>query len=229
MTPSQSHLVIIPSYNTGGKLIETVTEACVCWQPVWVVLDGSTDGSAAALAEVGGREEGLRILALEHNSGKGAAVMHALLAAAREGFTHALVLDADGQHSAVDIPRFMSVSQKTPAAMILGVPQFAADAPASADAAEPASVADLQRQLADTQDKLATALHSYTVLEDENTRLKDESEAEALRTQVRQLRDQVAELSAENAKLKTRLALLGPLPGGAGVPGRPNPTPSNAP
>jgi glycosyltransferase involved in cell wall biosynthesis len=130
MTPSQSHLVIIPSYNTGGKLVETVTEACACWQPVWVVLDGSTDGSAAALAEVGGREDGLRILALERNSGKGAAVMHALLAAAREGFTHALVLDADGQHSAGDIPRFMSVSQKNPAAMILGVPQFATDAPA---------------------------------------------------------------------------------------------------
>jgi glycosyltransferase involved in cell wall biosynthesis len=130
MTPSQSHLVIIPSYNTGGKLVETVTEACACWRPVWVVLDGSTDGSAAALAEVGGREDGLRILALERNSGKGAAVMHALLAAAREGFTHALVLDADGQHSAGDIPRFMSVSQRNPAAMILGAPQFATDAPA---------------------------------------------------------------------------------------------------
>ena len=131
MTPSQTHLVIIPSYNTGDKLVETVKEACACWQPVWVVLDGSTDGSAAALAEIVGPENGLRVLALEHNSGKGAAVLHALLAAAREGFTHALVLDADGQHSAHDISRFMSASQENPAAMILGVPQFAADAPAS--------------------------------------------------------------------------------------------------
>ncbi len=131
MTTSQTHLLIIPSYNTGGKLAETVREACACWRPVWVVLDGSTDGSAAALAGAGARENGVRILALERNSGKGAAVLHALLAAAREGFTHALVLDADGQHSAGDIPRFMSASQKNPAAMILGVPQFAADAPAA--------------------------------------------------------------------------------------------------
>src|SRR5476649_2765327 len=131
MTPSQTHLVVIPSYNTGAKLVETVRQALACWQPVWVVMDGSTDGSAAALAKLGAPENELHILFLEKNSGKGAAVLHAFLAAGREGFTHALVFDADGQHSAADIPRFMQASQKNPAAMILGVPQFAADAPAS--------------------------------------------------------------------------------------------------
>ena len=131
MTPCPTHLVIIPSYNTGAKLTETVKQALAHWQPVWVVLDGSTDDSATALVKIGGAESGLRVLFLPHNSGKGAAVLHALLAAKREGFTHALVFDADGQHSAADISRFMSVSQKNPVAMILGVPQFAADAPAS--------------------------------------------------------------------------------------------------
>ena len=131
MKPSQTHLVVIPSYNTGAKLLGTMKQALACWQPVWVVMDGSTDGSAAALAEMSGRENGLRVFSLERNSGKGAAVLHALLAARREGFTHALVLDADGQHSPSDIPRFMESSQKNPGAMILGVPQFAADAPAS--------------------------------------------------------------------------------------------------
>ncbi len=131
MTPSQTHLVIIPSYNTGSRLVETVKEALACWQPVWVVMDGSTDGSAAALAEMTGPENGLQVLFQERNSGKGAAVLHALLAASQSGFTHALVLDADGQHSAADISRFMQASQKNPAAMILGVPQFSTDAPAS--------------------------------------------------------------------------------------------------
>jgi hypothetical protein len=78
-----------------------------------------------------GFENGLRVITLERNSGKGAAVLHTLLAASREGFTHALVFDADGQHSASHISRFMEASQKNPDAMILGVPQFAADAPAS--------------------------------------------------------------------------------------------------
>jgi glycosyltransferase involved in cell wall biosynthesis len=130
MTPSRTHLVIIPSYNTGLKLLETVRQAVACWRPVWVVVDGSTDGSAAALAEMDGTEGGLRVLFLEHNSGKGAAVFHAMLAAGRAGFTHALVVDADGQHPADHISGFMLESQKNPDAMILGAPQFAADAPA---------------------------------------------------------------------------------------------------
>jgi glycosyltransferase involved in cell wall biosynthesis len=131
MTPSETHLVIIPSYNSGAKLLETVKQALACWQPVWVVMDGSTDGSEADVAKLVSPENDLRILSLEKNSGKGAAVLHAFLAASREGFTYALVLDADGQHSCADISRFMQMSQKNPNAMILGVPQFAADAPAS--------------------------------------------------------------------------------------------------
>jgi glycosyltransferase involved in cell wall biosynthesis len=131
MTPSKTHLVIIPSYNTGAKLPETVKQALACWRPVWIVMDGSTDSSAAALVKMVRPESRLRVLFLERNSGKGAAVLHALLAAEREGFTHALVLDADGQHPADHISNFMQASQKNPGAMILGVPQFAADAPAS--------------------------------------------------------------------------------------------------
>ncbi len=46
---SASHLVLIPSYNTGAKLLETVRDACAQWNPVWVVIDGSTDGSAEAV------------------------------------------------------------------------------------------------------------------------------------------------------------------------------------
>ena len=131
MTPSRTHLVIIPSYNTGAKLVETVRQALAHWQPVWVVMDGSTDDSAAALKTLVWPESTLRIIYLERNSGKGAAVLQAMLAAEREGFTHALVLDADGQHASADITRFMQASQKNPGAMILGVPEFAADAPAS--------------------------------------------------------------------------------------------------
>lgn len=131
MRLSQTHLVIIPSYNAGAKLLETVKQALACWQPVWIVLDGSTDGSATALADLFIAKNGLRVLSLERNSGKGAAVLHAFIAASEAGFTHALVLDADGQHSTADIFRFMSASQKNAEAMILGVPQFSADAPAS--------------------------------------------------------------------------------------------------
>ena len=69
------------------------------------------------------------MLALPCNVGKGAAVLHGLEMAAAQGFTHVLTMDSDGQHPADLIPSFMAASVKQPAAMVLGVPIFAADAP----------------------------------------------------------------------------------------------------
>ena len=120
----------------------------------------------------------------------------------------------------------------------LALPALRADTPPQAPEAAPAAVSDadvaaLKQQLADVQDKLATALHSYSLLDDQNSKLKDQegkeaaelavlrpqaplaAQAQALRERVRQLQDQVAELAADNARLKTRLALLAPLPGTA--------------
>ena len=123
------HVVLLPSFNTGPRLVETVLAARAAWTPVWVVLDGSTDGSADALAALP-PDAGLRVLALPRNGGKGAAVLHGLRAAAREGFTHAVTMDADGQHPAGRIADFVAASRAHPAAMILGVPRFGPDAPA---------------------------------------------------------------------------------------------------
>ena len=124
---SASHLVLIPTYNTGERLLATVAEARAVWAPVWVVVDGSTDGSEAALPA---EDPGLRVLRLARNRGKGAAVLHGLRAAAVAGFTHALVMDSDGQHPAARISEFMAASLAAPDAMILGRPVFDASAPA---------------------------------------------------------------------------------------------------
>ncbi len=126
---SASHLVLIPSYNTGSKLYETVEAACRQWQPVWVVIDGSTDGSDLALADLSGRYSGLRLFHLPRNRGKGAAIYYGLHAAAAAGFTHALTMDADGQHPPALIPDFMARSYGEPTRMLLGKPVFDASAP----------------------------------------------------------------------------------------------------
>ncbi|MBS1218518.1 MAG: glycosyltransferase family protein [Proteobacteria bacterium] len=129
-TPSSSHLVLIPSYNPGAQVYATVRAAREQWTPVWVVVDGSSDGTADGLQEMAARDPGLRVLLLPENCGKGAAVLHGLDAAAAAGYTHALTMDSDGQHPADLIPSFMAASQQNPAAMILGKPVFDADAPA---------------------------------------------------------------------------------------------------
>ncbi|HYM41827.1 MAG TPA: glycosyltransferase family 2 protein [Steroidobacteraceae bacterium] len=129
MTRSSTHLVLIPSYNPGRLLAETVRVARANWDPVWIVVDGSTDGSAALLAELARADPGLRLFVRPHNGGKGAALLDGLVAAAAEGFTHALTMDSDGQHPAARIGAFMAASMAEPAAMILGAPVFDASAP----------------------------------------------------------------------------------------------------
>ncbi|WP_353091800.1 glycosyltransferase family 2 protein [Methylibium sp.] len=129
MTPSTTHLVLIPSFDTGARLCDTVREARAEWNPVWVVIDGSTDGSTADVQRLAVGDAGLRVLVLPRNQGKGAAVLHGLLAAQAAGYTHALTMDADGQHPAALIPEFMHASLARPDTMILGRPVFDASAP----------------------------------------------------------------------------------------------------
>ncbi len=123
------YLVLLPSFDTGPILIRTVQAVRAVWHPVWVVLDGSTDGSAAALAALP-PDAGLRILHLARNQGKGGALLHGLRLAAAEGYSHVVTIDADGQHPASSIPDFIAASRARPDAMILGLPQFGPDAPA---------------------------------------------------------------------------------------------------
>jgi glycosyltransferase involved in cell wall biosynthesis len=128
--PSSTHLVLIPSYNPGRKVFETVRAAREQWSPVWVVVDGSTDGTAASLAAMAQADPGLEVRVRPRNRGKGAAVLDGLEEALRRGFTHALVMDSDGQHPAGRIPDFMQASAARPEAMVLGEPEFDASAPA---------------------------------------------------------------------------------------------------
>lgn len=127
---SSTHLVLVPSFDTGPRVLETVREARRHWAPVWVIVDGSRDGTDVLLQALAREDPHLRVTVLPANRGKGAAVLAGLEEAARAGFTHALTLDADGQHPAALIPRFMAASRAAPDAMILGRPVFDASAPA---------------------------------------------------------------------------------------------------
>jgi glycosyltransferase involved in cell wall biosynthesis len=127
--PSSTHLVLIPSFNPGRKVYDTLVSAREHWAPVWVVVDGSTDGTGERLEEMAAVDPQLRVIRLANNCGKGGAVLHGLRMASQAGFTHALTLDSDGQHPTDIIPAFMAASMAAPAAMILGEPLFDTSAP----------------------------------------------------------------------------------------------------
>ncbi len=126
---SRTHLVLIPSYNTGERLFSTVAAARAQWSPVWVVIDGSTDGTGERLQAMAETDPGLRVWLLPENQGKGSAVLHGLRMAEQAGYTHALAMDSDGQHPADLIPAFMQASIARPDTMVLGRPIFDASAP----------------------------------------------------------------------------------------------------
>ncbi|MFV0338245.1 MAG: glycosyltransferase family 2 protein [Chthoniobacterales bacterium] len=132
-----NHGILIPSYNSGQALLKTCSEALTCKLPTLVVLDGCSDNSEEFLqkylTENAVSSAALEILSLPTNEGKGAAV----LAGLRHWFqtkkfppTHAVVLDADGQHDCCDILKMCALSEKNPDAVILGTPIFGPDAPA---------------------------------------------------------------------------------------------------
>ena len=127
--PSRTHLVLIPSYNAGMQVYETVKAARQQWCPVWVVIDGSTDGTDRGLQAMASQDAGLKVFVLSSNQGKGAAVLHGLREAQAAGFTHALTMDSDGQHPAALIPDFMRASMQRLDTMVLGRPVFDSSAP----------------------------------------------------------------------------------------------------
>jgi glycosyltransferase involved in cell wall biosynthesis len=127
MNQPKTHLVLIPAYNPGKLLAGTVAGALSNWDDVWVVVDGSTDGSHDALGA--NPASGLRVILRPGNGGKGSAVLTGAREALAAGFTHALVMDADGQHPAARIREFMETSMQAPAAVVCGRPVFGPEAP----------------------------------------------------------------------------------------------------
>ena len=109
--------IVIPCYNHTGT-VGDVARAAAALLPVIVVDDGSTER-----VEV---PEGVTLIRFEQNRGKGAALRAAFERATQAGFTHAVTIDADGQHAAEDIPKILEAAAREPGALVVGVRDFAA-------------------------------------------------------------------------------------------------------
>jgi uncharacterized protein (DUF2062 family) len=116
MNVSPRICVLIPVYNHGLTVARVVRGARARF-PVIAVNDGSTDGTSAVLAA----EPGLTVVTLAGNQGKGAALQAGFAKALELGFTHAITVDADGQHSTEALPHFAEASRRQPEAFVIGV------------------------------------------------------------------------------------------------------------
>jgi predicted LPLAT superfamily acyltransferase len=122
--------VLIPVYNHGDALVSTLERLSLQELPTIVVDDGSDEHTQAVIAELVAKYE-LALVTLPENQGKGAAVQAGFREAAKRGFTHALQVDADGQHDLDDIGLLIDTAWEHPDALISGNPTFDESAPAS--------------------------------------------------------------------------------------------------
>lgn len=124
--------IIIPVYNHEAAIPRVLAKLKNVGIPTILVNDGSSALCTQILADCVEREpDWLRLIHRPENSGKGAAVLDGFKAAEALGFSHALQIDADGQHEVNDIPAFLEAGTQYPDALILGRPLFDKTAPKS--------------------------------------------------------------------------------------------------
>lgn len=119
---------VIPVYN-HETVVPAVVDALLAAGLPCVLVDDASSPACAAVLEHLALGDNIFLIRLAVNQGKGGAVMAGLREASRLGFTHALQVDADGQHDLRDVATFMQVSQQNPEALICGYPQYDASVP----------------------------------------------------------------------------------------------------
>ena len=119
---------VIPVYNHENALPDTVA-GVLKYLPVILIDDGSGEMCKKVISELAINNKKIALITREKNGGKGAAVKSGLLSAYNLGYTHALQIDADGQHDIDDIPTFISTAKQLPNTLISGTPVYDSSVP----------------------------------------------------------------------------------------------------
>jgi len=117
--------LVVPYYRHERAITALIEHLKPHGIACWLVDDGSGGEASRVVQELAIREASwLRLLSLPRNSGKGAAVHAGCAAAAAAGCSHALQIDADGQHDTADVPKLLAIAAAQPQAVVTGVPVY---------------------------------------------------------------------------------------------------------
>jgi len=123
--------LLIPIFDHGAAIGRVLDSLARFGLPCLVIDDGSAAETRAALDAAEARHAFVEVHHRKENGGRGAALKTGYRRAAQRGFSHALQLDADGQHDASDVPRFLACLERDPDSLVLGTPVFDASVPRS--------------------------------------------------------------------------------------------------
>ncbi|HET7922450.1 MAG TPA: glycosyltransferase, partial [Gammaproteobacteria bacterium] len=121
---------VIPVFNHHAVLDRIVAALVACKLPVLLVDDGSDAVTRHTLKKLAAANPDTACLSLPENRGKGAAVLAGFAQMHQRGFTHALQVDADGQHDLADVPAMLALAEQHPEQLVSGLPQYDDSVPA---------------------------------------------------------------------------------------------------
>lgn len=122
--------VIIPVYNHEAAISNVIKQLEPFKLPCFLVNDGSSQCCSTVLQKIAEQQsDWITLIERPINGGKGAAVIDGFNAALEQGFSHAVQIDADGQHNLNDITFFIEASEQFPDRLIIGQPQFGLSVP----------------------------------------------------------------------------------------------------
>lgn len=123
--------LLIPIYDHKDGIGRVLASLEACGLHCFVIDDGSHAETRAVLDALEARHPWVEVFHRERNGGRGAALKTGYRLALRAGYTHAIQLDADGQHDAADVKRFLAEIERDPEALVLGTPIFDDSVPKS--------------------------------------------------------------------------------------------------
>lgn len=123
--------VLIPIYNHPSTIREVVGDLSELNRTCLIVDDGSDERTKRVLRDLTGRHGWVHLVQHPRNAGKGAAVRTGLEWGRERSYTHAVQVDADGQHRVEDVPRLLDRSREHPGALVIGEPEFDGNVPLS--------------------------------------------------------------------------------------------------
>jgi glycosyltransferase involved in cell wall biosynthesis len=129
--PEPKYCIVIPHYNHHEQLAAMLPGLRDLGLPIIIVDDGSDSQSYAHVQHSCSNLEWAEVLRLEHNEGKGGAMIRGAWRASERDFTHMLQIDADGQHALESVAPMLALSRRAPADLISGLPVFSSDIPRS--------------------------------------------------------------------------------------------------
>jgi len=121
--------LLIPIYNHKREIKKVVESLKYLELSCLIIDDGSDESTKQVLHEIASEESWVDLVIYNENRGKGVALREGFRLAAKKGFSHTVVLDADGQHNALDVPKFIDAAKQNPLAMVYGEPVFDDSAP----------------------------------------------------------------------------------------------------